>query len=142
MVWSPARQEKGFPGGSDSEESACNVGDLGLIPSSGRFSGKGMTVHSSILVWRIPWTEEPGRLQPVGWQRVTTEPGTVSHGEGRAHSSHIWQQLPSSSHSLRARIDHGSHNLISLNRSGKAESGGAYPRLQQVAVLLKSIFTE
>ena len=27
--------------------------------------------HSSILVWRIPWTEEPGRLQSIGSQRVT-----------------------------------------------------------------------
>ena len=31
---------------------------------------KGMAVHSSILAWRIPWTEKPGRLQPVGSQRV------------------------------------------------------------------------
>ena len=31
---------------------------------------KGMAVHSSILAWRIPWTEEPGRLQSVGSQRV------------------------------------------------------------------------
>ena len=31
---------------------------------------KGMTVHSSILAWRIPWREEPGRLQDVGSQRV------------------------------------------------------------------------
>ena len=30
----------------------------------------GMTTHSSILVWRIPWTEEPGRLQSVGLHRV------------------------------------------------------------------------
>ena len=30
----------GFPGGSDSQESACNVGDLGLIPGSGRSSGE------------------------------------------------------------------------------------------------------
>ena len=28
---------------------------------------KGMTMHSSILAWRIPWTEEPGGLQPMGW---------------------------------------------------------------------------
>ena len=28
---------------------------------------KGMATHSSILVWRIPWTEEPGRLQSIGW---------------------------------------------------------------------------
>ena len=27
---------------------------------------KGMTAHSSMLVWRIPWTEEPGRLQSMG----------------------------------------------------------------------------
>ena len=31
---------------------------------------KGMATHSSILAWRIPWTEEPGVLQSVGLQRV------------------------------------------------------------------------
>ena len=31
---------------------------------------KGMATHSSILAWRSPWTEEPGRLQSVGLQRV------------------------------------------------------------------------
>ena len=31
---------------------------------------KGMATHSSILAWRIPWTEEPGRLQAIGSQRV------------------------------------------------------------------------
>ena len=31
---------------------------------------EGMVTHSSILVWRIPWTEEPGRLQSIGSQRV------------------------------------------------------------------------
>ena len=30
---------------------------------------KGMATFSSILVWRTPWTEEPGRLQSTGWQR-------------------------------------------------------------------------
>ena len=29
-----------------------------------------MATHSSILAWRIPWTEEPGGLQSVGFQRV------------------------------------------------------------------------
>ena len=29
-----------------------------------------MATHSSILAWEIPWTEEPGRLQPMGLQRV------------------------------------------------------------------------
>ena len=31
---------------------------------------KGMATHSSILAWRIPWTEEPGELQSLGFQRV------------------------------------------------------------------------
>ena len=31
---------------------------------------EGMATHSSILAWRIPWTQEPGRLQPIGSQRV------------------------------------------------------------------------
>ena len=37
---------------------------------------KGMATHSSILAWRIPWTEEPGRLQSVGSQRVRSDWGT------------------------------------------------------------------
>ena len=32
--------------------------------------GEGMQTHSSILAWRIPWTEEPGGLQPMGSHRV------------------------------------------------------------------------
>ena len=39
------------------------------IPGSGRSPGR-MAAHSSVLVWRIPWTEEPGRLQSMGSQRV------------------------------------------------------------------------
>ena len=31
---------------------------------------KEMATHSSTLAWKIPWTEEPGRLQSIGWQRV------------------------------------------------------------------------
>ena len=41
-------------GGSDSKESACNVGELGLIPGLERSPGDGMATHSSILAWRIP----------------------------------------------------------------------------------------
>ena len=60
----------GFPGDSDGKVSACNVGDLGSIPGSGIFLKKGIATHSSILAWRIPWTEEPGGLQSMGSQRV------------------------------------------------------------------------
>ena len=42
---------------------------------------KGMATHSSILAWRIPWTEEPGRLQTMGLPRVGQdwETGTFFH---------------------------------------------------------------
>ena len=52
----------GFPGGSEVKASACNAGDLGSIPGSGRSPGEGNATHSSILAWRIPWMEEPGGL--------------------------------------------------------------------------------
>ena len=39
---------------------------------------KEMATHSSILAWRIPWTEEPDGLQFMGSQRVTTAPWTQS----------------------------------------------------------------
>ena len=58
-------------GGSDSKDSACNTGDPGSIPGSrGDPQERGMATHSSILAWRIPWTEESFRLQSVGSQRV------------------------------------------------------------------------
>ena len=60
----------GFSSDLDSKESACNDGDLGLIPRLGRFLEKGMATHSSILPWEIPWTEDPGRLQSMGLPRV------------------------------------------------------------------------
>ena len=44
------------------KKSACNTGHLDLIPGLGRSPGEGMATHSSILAWRIPWTEEPGGL--------------------------------------------------------------------------------
>ena len=60
----------GLPGGSDDKESAYNAGDPGLISGLGRSPGGGNGTHSSILAWRIPWTEEPGRLQSMRLQRV------------------------------------------------------------------------
>ena len=59
-----------FPGGSDGKASAYNVGDLDSIPGSGRFLEKEMATHFSSLAWKIPWTEEPGRLQSMEPQRV------------------------------------------------------------------------
>ena len=58
-----------IPGGSDGKESACNAGDLGSSLGSGRSPGEENATHSSILAQRIPWIEEPGRLQSIGLQR-------------------------------------------------------------------------
>ena len=60
----------GFPGGSDGKESACNARDPGSIPGQDDPPEKGIGTHSSILAWRVPWTEEPGGLQSMGLQRV------------------------------------------------------------------------
>ena len=62
----------GCPGGSDGKESAYSAGDPGLIPGSGVFPGEGngYPLQSSILAWRLLWTEEPGGLQSMGSQRV------------------------------------------------------------------------
>ena len=115
----------GFLGGLDGKESACNVGDLGLISESGKSPGEGngyplqysclknsmyrgswwaqlvknlpamretwfdpwvgkipwrreWLTHSSILAWRIPWTEEPVRLQSMGSQRVRNDWATFT----------------------------------------------------------------
>ena len=58
----------GFPHSPIGKESPCNVGELGSIPESGRSPGEGNGNPLSILVWSIPWTEEPGRLQSMGSQ--------------------------------------------------------------------------
>ena len=60
----------GFLGGSDGKESACNARDLCLITGWEDPLEKEMATHSSILAWRIPWTEKPSRLQFTGLQGV------------------------------------------------------------------------
>ena len=54
-----------IPGSSEDKESA-KVQSLGQEDPL----EKGMATHSSILAWKIPWTEEPGKLQSIGLQRV------------------------------------------------------------------------
>ena len=63
----------GFPGGSDGKESACSAGDLALIPRSGRspVEGNGYPLLQYSYL-KIPWTEEPGRLQSMGVTKSQT----------------------------------------------------------------------
>ena len=62
-----------FPGGSVVRNLPANAGEAGDEGSS--LVGEDplveeMARHSSILAWKIPWTQEPGRLQTTGSQRV------------------------------------------------------------------------
>ena len=61
---------RGFPDGSDAKESACNAEGLRSILGQEDPLEKEMATHSSILAWRIPRTEELGKLQSIGLQRV------------------------------------------------------------------------
>ena len=47
--------------------SAGDIRDVGSVPVS---LEEGMITHSSVLSWRIPWTEEPGGLWSIGSQRI------------------------------------------------------------------------
>ena len=51
--------------------SAGDMGDTGLTPGSGRSPEEVVAAQSSILAWRIPWTEEPGGLYSIGSQSQT-----------------------------------------------------------------------
>ena len=84
---------KGFPGSSAGKESACNAGDLGSIPGLEDLLEKGTATHSSILAWRIPRTEEPGRLQSMGLQRVRHDWATFTWRwwRGRGGGGHCFQ---------------------------------------------------
>ena len=72
----------GFPGGSDGKESACNTGDLGSIPGSGRSSGEGIGQYS----WASPvaqMVKNPPAMQEtwirsLGWEDPL-EKGTATH---------------------------------------------------------------
>ena len=59
------------PASSEGKESACSVGDQGLIPRMGRTLVKEMATRSGVLAWRIPRTEHPGRLQYKGFHSQT-----------------------------------------------------------------------
>ena len=54
-VLSTCMINEGFPDSSVGKESACNAGDLGMIPGLGRSPEMGKATYSSILAWRIPW---------------------------------------------------------------------------------------
>ena len=62
----------GFPDGSVIKNPPANAGDLVGSLSLEDPLEKEMATHSSILAWKVPWTEEPGKLQSMGLQKSWT----------------------------------------------------------------------
>ena len=63
-------QRKGLSRWLSDKEPTCNAGDVALIPGSGNLLEEEMATYSSIVAWRIPWTEDSGGLQSMGLQRI------------------------------------------------------------------------
>ena len=74
-----------FPGGSDAKEFACNAGDLGSTWVGKIPLEEDMATPSSILAWRIPWTEEPGGSHSMGSKRVGHY-GATKHSTAKMHA--------------------------------------------------------
>ena len=78
----------GFPGGSVAKNLLANAGDTrdaGSIPGQEDSLEEEMTTHSSILTWKIPWTEEPGHgvTKSGTWRKLLLSMHTRTHLEGR-----------------------------------------------------------
>ena len=63
---------RGFPGGSVGKEPACDAGTGAWSLAWEDSLEKELATHSSILTWRMPWTEEPSGLQSMGSQEADT----------------------------------------------------------------------
>ena len=77
----------GFPGGSSGKEPACQCRGRkrqGFDPWVGKIPlEEGMATRSSILAWRIPWTEKPGGLWCIGLQRVRHDWSSLTRTHAR-----------------------------------------------------------
>ena len=89
----------GFPGGPDGKESACNIGDLGLIPALNSWVGKipwrrAWQPPPVFLPGESPWTEEPGGLQSM---RLDMTEQLITHSTYNVNLPSFWFTQPSSS---------------------------------------------
>ena len=93
----------GFPGGSLVKNPSGNAGDtkdMGLISVLGRSPEEGYG-NISIIAWRIPWTEEPGRLYSMGSYRVRHDWCDLSHMKEGSHR--VYEQFMHNSDWLMVR---------------------------------------
>ena len=122
----------GFPGGSAGEEPACYAGDPRFLGQEDP-PGKGMSTHSSILAWRIPWTEQPGRLQSMGSQGVrhhcttnhSPEPITAQALERQVTSSLGMSSVKGSPGDVKTRTRKGAaKRVVAVARGRRVPDAG------------------
>ena len=88
----------GFPGDSVVKNLPANARDAreaSLIPEWGRYLEEEMATHSSILAWKVPWSEEPGDPQYTGSQGPDTTEHTHAMSLGFVLSCYFFFFLPS-----------------------------------------------
>ena len=112
----------GFPYGTNGKEATCQC----KRHKRHRFDSwvkkipleECMTTHSSILVWRIPWTEDPGDLQSIGSQRVECNEIQAVHSKG----DQSWVKLQYFGH-LMQRVDSLEKTLMLGGIGGRRRRG-------------------
>ena len=92
--------------------SACNAGDPGSIPGSGRPLEKGMATHSSILAWRIPWTQESEVLHCPWGHKELDMTEWLTLGNCRTDYLFLWYYI----------LNITSQNALSPKKMGSTET--------------------
>ena len=114
----------GFPGGSVVKNLTPNTGDAG-DPLE-----KEMATHSSILAWKIPWTEEPGGLQSTGSQRVRHDWATSLHFF-TSHASKVMLKI------LQARFQQYENHELPDVKAGFRKGRGTRDQIANIHWILK-----
>ena len=121
IIWSWIEVTLCFSGGASGKELTCqcrrDVRDVGSTPGLGRPPGGGQATHSSILAWRIPWSEEPGGLQSMESQREGQNPKQLRTQRGDIISQRLKDRPSVQSRSMSPSRTgfHGSFKIIIIN---------------------------
>ena len=100
-------------------------------------SGRGHAIHSSILAWETPWTEEPGGLQSTGSQRVGHDGSNLGRARARAHThTHTRTHTPS-----LPRTEEEMKDVVPHLRTGR---GPFHPWTvkEEILDILSTVFSE
>ena len=101
LIGNPRVSFEGFPGGTSGKDPLCQCRRHEMwVQSWGRENllEEGMATHSSILAWKIPWTEGPDGLQCIGLQRVRHNWGDTTHACSLECGNKMFNLGPHSKH--------------------------------------------